>query len=101
MHHRYVRRTAAFGLAVLTSAAWSPQAASASQPAELPSAIVIAKSSNRNEVHYAVRVDDACAPYGPAPVRPYWRMLERGPKATEALRENELRVLGLQYQARQ
>ncbi|MGH7293461.1 MAG: DUF4833 domain-containing protein, partial [Polyangiaceae bacterium] len=61
-------------------------------------AIVIAKSSNKNQVNYAVTVDDACAPVGPSPVHPYWRMLERGPTATEPLTEREQRVLGLKYQ---
>ncbi len=62
---------------------------------ELQSVVVINKSSNRNEVHYAVEVDATCAPLGPAPIRPYWRMLERGPNVTEQLSEGELRYLGV------
>jgi hypothetical protein len=65
---------------------------------ELASAMVIAKSSNRNQVHYAVAVDDSCNPAGPAPVRPYWRMLERGPSTTEPLQASEQRVLGVDHQ---
>jgi hypothetical protein len=65
---------------------------------ELASAMVIAKSSNRNQVHYAVAVDASCAPRGPAPVHPYWRMLERGPSVTEPLQPNEQRVLGVDRQ---
>jgi hypothetical protein len=65
---------------------------------ELPSVMVIAKSSNRNQVHYAVAVDESCGPAGPAPVHPYWRMLERGPSVTEPLQANEQRVLGVDHQ---
>ena len=56
------------------------------------------KSSNKNQVRYAALVDEACAPAGQSPVRPYWRMLERGPLVTEPLSDSEQRVLGLEYQ---
>ncbi len=64
----------------------------------IPDALVIAKSSNRNQVHYAVQVDERCAPAGREPVSPYWRMLERGPEATEPLSRAEQRVLAVQQQ---
>ena len=73
--------------------------AGASQGAEISSALVISKSGNKNQVHYAVQVDQACAPVGSAPVRPYWRMLERGASATEPLLESELRAFGIQRQS--
>ncbi len=38
----------------------------------------IAKSENKNQVQYVVRLDAHCAPVGPAPVFAYWRMLEKG-----------------------
>jgi len=72
--------------------------ASASQAVEIPSALVITKSSNKNQVNYAVQVNDACVPAGPTPVRPYWRMLERGSDATEPLVESELRAFGIERQ---
>jgi hypothetical protein len=72
--------------------------ASASQAVEIPSALIITKSSNKNEVNYAVHVNSACVPAGPSPVRPYWRMLERGSDATEPLVESELRAFGIQRQ---
>ncbi len=75
-----------------------PVEASAAQLSELPSVLAIAKSSNRNQVNYSVTVDDGCAPAGPTPVRPYWRMLERGPQATEPLSGSEERVLGVERQ---
>jgi hypothetical protein len=67
--------------------------------AEIPDALVITKSSNKNQVNYAVEVDAACAPKGPAPVRAYWRMLEHGAGATEPLREDEARAFGIARQA--
>ena len=75
-----------------------PSATAASQTAEIPSAFLISKSGNKNQVHYAVSVSDSCAPVGTTPVRPYWRMLEHGPDATEPLRDNELRAFGIERQ---
>jgi hypothetical protein len=63
---------------------------------ELPGVLVIAKSSNRNQVYYAAQVDETCAPTGEARVRPYWRMFERGPLATEPLLDSEQHVLGIE-----
>jgi len=71
--------------------AWAVPAATS----EIPSALAIAKSSNRNEVHYAVRVDGACNPATQAPVHPYWRMLERSNDTTEPLSSLEERAFGI------
>ena len=70
----------------------------ASVTSEISSALAIAKSSNKNQVHYAVQVDDACAPVGASPVRPYWRMLEKSPDATEPLGGMEQRAFGIARQ---
>ncbi len=70
----------------------------AARASEIESAFSIAKSSNKNEVHYAVQVDDACAPSGAAPVHPYWRMLEKSPDATEPLAHSEERAFGIERQ---
>jgi hypothetical protein len=75
-----------------------PGEAKAAQVCELPSVLSIEKSSNRNQVNYSALVDDGCAPAGPAPVKPYWLMLERGPNATEPLTRSEERVLGVEHQ---
>jgi Domain of unknown function (DUF4833) len=72
--------------------------AAAPPPSEIPTAFAITKSSNRNQVHYAVAVDGECAPMGNAPVRPYWRMLERGPEATEPLEPREEQAFGIAAQ---
>jgi hypothetical protein len=67
---------------------------------ELPLAPVqslfhIAKSENKNQVHYAVKVDAACKPVGERPVYGYWRELERGPKVTSPLLDHEQRAYGV------
>jgi hypothetical protein len=66
----------------------------------LPSAAVqslfyIAKSENKNQVHYAVAVDAACRPVGSHPVYPYWRELAVGPRVVSPLLEHEQRAYGL------
>lgn len=70
----------------------------AAQLDELPNVMVISKSSNRNEVHYAARVDAQCAPATKAPVRAYWLMRERGTGVTESLTAREGRVLSIASQ---
>lgn len=62
---------------------------------EVSSAFAIAKSGNHNQVHYAVGVDSECTPAGTAPVRPYWRMLEKSADATEPLLSREERAFGV------
>ena len=59
------------------------------------SAFFIAKSENKNQVHYGVRVDDACNPVGAEPVFAYWKMLEKGPLATEPLLSREVPAYGI------
>jgi hypothetical protein len=59
---------------------------------------LIAKSENKNQVQYVVRLDDRCAPVGRTPVSAYWRMLERGPNETEPLLPREARAYGLASQ---
>jgi hypothetical protein len=68
------------------------------QPSELPSVFFISKSENKNQVHYAVAVDANCAPAGGAPVRPYWRLLARGPAFTAPLLAREQRAYGIASQ---
>ncbi len=70
----------------------------AAQSSEIESALSIVKSTNKNQVHYAVAVDDTCVPVGAAPVHAYWRMLEKSPDATEALSRGEERAFGIEKQ---
>jgi hypothetical protein len=58
----------------------------------------VAKSENRNQVHYGIHLDGDCAPVGPEPVFAYWRMLEHGPSATEPLLSREVRAYGFASQ---
>jgi hypothetical protein len=62
------------------------------------SVFFIAKSENRNQVHYGIHLDSNCAPVGERPVFAYWRMLEKGPKATEPLLAREEGAYGLAEQ---
>jgi hypothetical protein len=88
-------RRALLLVASVAAALSASPAAQASHPYELPSVMVVSKSSNRNEVHYAAYVDENCSPATKTPVHPYWLMLERGPGVTEPLSRNEARVLGV------
>lgn len=77
-----------------TAAADQPPASGAFVPA-----FSIAKSENKNQVQYVVRVDDQCTPIGPAPVSAYWRMLESGPTQTAPILPREVVAYGLASQA--
>ncbi|QSQ18869.1 DUF4833 domain-containing protein [Pyxidicoccus parkwayensis] len=59
------------------------------------SAFFITRSTNKNQVHYGVRVDGDCKPQGPQPVHAYWRMLEKGEKNVEPLLGREGPAYGL------
>jgi len=58
----------------------------------------IAKSENRNQVQYAIRVDELCRPSGQAPVFAYWRMREKGSDKTEPLLPQEIDAYGIALQ---
>jgi hypothetical protein len=55
----------------------------------------ISKSENRNEVHYAVRVDASCRPAGQQPLFGYWRDFEKSPRAVSPLLSHEQPAYGL------
>ncbi|MCP3143536.1 DUF4833 domain-containing protein [Pyxidicoccus xibeiensis] len=59
------------------------------------SAFFITRSTNRNQVHYGIRLDGDCKPQGAQPVHAYWRMLEKGETAVEPLLGRELPAYGL------
>ncbi len=77
-------------------------AVASAQPARANDSLVpvfsIAKSENKNQVQYVVRLDPQCAPVGPNPVSAYWRMLERGPNQTAPILSREIRAYGLASQ---
>ena len=72
--------------------------AGAAPVANIVPIFTIAKSENKNQVEYVVRVDDRCAPVGPAPVSAYWRMVENGPTRTEPILPHEEAAYGLASQ---
>lgn len=78
----------------LTTVATLASAAGVTRPS--PSAFFLSRSENRNQVHYALRLDEACRPVGPRPVQVYWRMLERGESEVEDLLGVEQPVYGLE-----
>lgn len=85
-------------LRIATAVFMCSRVADASAFSELDSTLVIAKSNNKNEVHYAVAVTSDCAPTGNAPVHPYWQMLENGRDATEPLTAREEAAFGIERQ---
>lgn len=58
----------------------------------------ISKTENRNYVQFTEQLDAACAPLGGAPVRAYWRMLERNPNAVEPILPIEQQAYGVASQ---
>ena len=46
-------------------------------PNDVQSVFHVSKSQNRNQVHYALRLDQQCRPVGKAPVYGYWKKLEK------------------------
>lgn len=83
------------GLALAEPSAKSGPAPGGPSVRSADSAFFIARSTNRNEVHYGVHVDENCRPQGPAPVHAYWRMLEKEEKTTEPLLGRESPAYGL------
>jgi len=66
---------------------------------DVASVFFVAKSENKNQVHYGLHLDTACAPAGAAPVFVYWRMLEHGPGATEPILSREAAAYGIADQS--
>jgi hypothetical protein len=58
----------------------------------------IAKSRNRNQVHYGVSLDERCRPQGQAPIYVYWREFEKGPRVVSPLLGREQPAYGLATQ---
>src|SRR5579863_5839942 len=84
-------------LGFLSLVSMGARADTSSGPHVLP-LFSISKSENRNQVQYAVRVDDRCQPLAQSPVFAYWRMLEKGPTVTEPLLAHEIDAYGIDSQ---
>jgi hypothetical protein len=105
-HHGLLRgvRSIPLLVALVSCASYPLYAVAANAGSPLPGGSIvpvfsIAKSENKNQVQYVIRVDDHCAPVGPAPVSAYWRMLEKGPAETAPILAREVRAYGLVSQA--
>jgi hypothetical protein len=64
----------------------------------VPTVFFVAKSENKNQVHYGIHLDARCAPVGDRPVYAYWRMLEHGPSSFEPLLLREVGAYGIAEQ---
>ncbi len=93
-----MRRSTLASAALLASAllvALAARPAGAAPGRRIESVFFVAKSENRNEVHYGIVLDRDCVPAGPSPVFAYWRMREHGPLATEPLLSREVAAYGI------
>lgn len=86
-------------MGLVAAAALVSEPAAGDPAHDVASAFYVSKSENRNQVHYAVRLDEQCAPAAAAPVLPYWRMLERDAHATEPLLQREVPAYGIAEQS--
>lgn len=93
--------TAAVAIGFLCTSAGDAVAASQVQfgPRDVRSVAYVAKSENKNQVHYAVALDERCMPVGPSPVYGYWQMHERGPSVVEPILDREQRAYGIASQS--
>lgn len=95
VHGRRIRTLVVAALAMFTLGATGRSDAD-SKGARPPSSVFhIAKSENKNQVHYGVHLDDACRPLAKTPVYGYWRELEQGPSATSPILKHEQPAYGL------
>jgi hypothetical protein len=64
------------------------------EPSDPKSVFLVAKSENKNQVHYGVRLDDACNVTDAHPLYGYWRMLENKGEI-EPILSREVRAYGI------
>ena len=74
----------------------APRVARADQT--ISSVVFVTKSENKNQVHYGLRLTDACGFASGAPIYAYWKMLEKGANVTEPLLGREQRAYGIARQ---
>jgi hypothetical protein len=97
MAHPLLRLRRVWALSIATVWLLAGDAAHA-DGSDVTTVFFIAKSENKNQVHYGIHLDADCVPSGSAPVFAYWRMLERGPSATEPLLSREIPAYGFASQ---
>ena len=64
------------------------------EPPDPKSVFLVAKSENKNQVHYGVRLDESCNVVGTHPLYGYWRMLENKGEI-EPILSREVRAYGI------
>lgn len=67
-------------------------------PHDVTSLFTISKSENRNEVVFAIHLNERCEPLGNAPIVPFWRMHELGPSVVQPLLAREQEAYGIATQ---
>ena len=93
---RRMRRSLVY-LGTVGASLFAP-AAQGNESRDVESVFYVAKSENKNQVHYGIALDAWCAPVGDTPVFVYWRMREVGPSVTESLLPREVPAYGLAEQ---
>jgi hypothetical protein len=93
-----VGRPAAIACLLVAVALLSRVTRGGDAPRDVSSVFFIAKSENKNQVHYGIHLDGGCAPNGTTPMFAYWRMLERGPFTTEPILASEAPAYGFSAQ---
>src|SRR5215471_18941876 len=64
----------------------------------ISSVMFVTKSENKNQVHYGLRLTDACGFASSSPMYAYWKMLEKGANVTEPILSREERAYGIAKQ---
>ena len=77
---------------------FTPTLAQPKKERVIPTVFFIAKSSNRNQVHYGLHVDEHCKPVGKRPAFEYWKDFEVSATATSKLSSLEQNVYGISSQ---
>jgi hypothetical protein len=67
-------------------------------PNDVRTLFYIAKSDDRDEVHYGIHLDKNCLPVGGSPVFAYWQQIEQGPNVVEELNTLDRTVYGIDRQ---
>jgi len=68
--------------------------ATSGEPRDPKSVFLVAKSENKNQVHYGVKLDEACHVVDDRPLYGYWRMLENEGQI-EPILSREVRAYGI------
>jgi hypothetical protein len=64
-------------------------------PHDVTSLFSISKSENKNQVIFALHLDEHCVPISDAPVFAFWRMYAKGPSFIEPLLDREQPAYGI------